>query len=232
MKRRLPTSGSEPLFKKDPWAKEGLHVDNCYAYAVGDHARFRTNKSVPGNRSGMSSIFHTYKNCKGLAKRVMSDNPGKIYKARAEARCRKSYYKIMMFVAPTNRYNNSTGDFHFYKQHSVVDYEVKSGDTRRSIASFLKVPLFRVPLRIPRPGKTVRIRANVFSHKLGWATGPLLEDANGKVILDPRKANRNYGYNYTKYCCSFCVKDKGIDVNAPSSSSNNSKFGNYMKKLF
>jgi hypothetical protein len=221
----IPTSGGEPVFKLEPWNGVGRHVDNCYAYAVGDHARFRANKSVPGNRSGMSSIFHTYKNCRGLARRVISDNPGKIYKVKAETKCKKSFYKVMMFVAPTNKYQNSTGDFHFYKQHSIVNYPVKKGETRKSIAAFFKIPLYRIPLRL---GKTIRIRVNVFSHKLGWATGPLLEDAKGKVITDPRKANRNYGYNYTKYCCSFCVKNKGIDVNAPK----NSKFRNNMKNFF
>jgi hypothetical protein len=38
-------------------------------------------------------------------------------------------------------------------------------------------------------------------------------DAKGKVIVDPRKASRDYpGLNYKKYCSSFCVKNKGIKV--------------------
>jgi hypothetical protein len=224
----LPLSGSESVYSWYPWGGQGLHVDNCYAYAVGDHAIRRQNKSVPGNHSGMSSIFHTYRTCKGLAKRVISDNPKKIYRAEAEERCRKSYYKVMMFVAPTNMYHNSTGDFHFYKQHGVIKYKVKKGDTPEKIARFFKIPRSRLPKKLPAAGDNIKFRANVFSHKLGWATGPLLEDAAGKVIKDPRKANRKYGYNYTKYCCSFCVKNKGIDVNPPK----NSKVRNNLMKFF
>jgi len=226
--RGLPLSGSESMYSWYPWGGTGLHVDNCYAYAVGDHAKYRMNKSVPGNHSGMSSIFHTYRNCKGLAKRVISDNPKKVYKVKPTLKCKKSFYKIMMFVAPKNIYNNSTGDFHFYKQHGVVKYTIKKGDTRTKIAKFFKIPLVRIPLNLPVPGKSIIIRANVWSHKLGWATGPLLYDASGKVIKDPRKADRNYGYKYSKFCCSFCVKNKGIDVDAPS----NSKVRNNLIKFF
>ena len=63
------------------------------------------------------------------------------------------------------------------------------------------------------PGKIMRFKANIFAHKRGWATGPLVTDAKGKVIIDPRKASRDYpGLNYKKYCSSFCVKNKGIKV--------------------
>ena len=210
----LPLSGSESVYSWYPWGGTGLHVDNCYAYAVGDHAKYRMNKSVPGNHSGMSSIFHTYKNCKGLANRVISDNPKKVYKARGDEKCKKNFYKIMMFVAPKNKYNNSTGDFHFYKQHGLVKYTIRQGDTPTKIAKFFKIPVSRIPKKLPPRGKCIKVKANVFSHKLGWATGPLLYDAAGKVIKDPRRANRNYGYNYTKYCSSFCVKNKGIDVDS------------------
>lgn len=224
----LRLSGSESEYKWSPWGNSGLHVDNCYAYAVGDHDTYRPNKSVPGNRSGMSSIFHTYKNCKGLAKRVISDNPGKVYRVKADQKCRRQYYKIMMFVAPVNRYLNATGDFHFYKQHGVVNYKIQSGDTYASIAKFFKIPVSRIRkpgVRLPLPGRSIKIKVNVWSHKLGWATGPLLYDAKNQVIKDPRKANRNYGYNYTKYCSSFCVKNRGIDINVPKSKLRN----NFMK---
>ena len=224
----LPLSGSESVYSWFPWGGQGLRVDNCYAYAVGDHAEYRNNKSVPGNRSGMSSIFHTYRTCKGLAKRVISDNPKKVYRAKAEQKCKRGFYKIMMFVAPTNVYHNSTGDFHFYKQHGVIKYKVKKEDTREKIAKFFKIPLTRLPKKLPETGTNIKFRANVFSHKLGWATGPLLEDSAGKVIKDPRRAARKYGYNYTKYCCSFCVRNKGIDVNPPK----NSKVRNNLIKFF
>jgi hypothetical protein len=232
LKRKLlPLSGSEPVYSWYPWGGQGLHVDNCYAYAVGDHARYRMNKSVPGNHSGMSSIFHTYKTCKGLAKRVISDNPKKVYKAKAEERCRKNYYKVMMVVAPTNQYHEPTGDFHFYKQHGSVKYKVKKADTVQSIAKFFQIPMTRLPKKLPETGSYIRFRANVFSHKLGWATGPLLTDASGKVIKDPRTANRKYGFNYSKYCCSFCVKNKGIDVDPPKNPKRGNQISNFLRRF-
>jgi hypothetical protein len=227
--KRLPLSGSESPYNWAPWGKSLIHNVNCYAYAMGSRVKYH-NKSVPGNHAGLPPFFSNFKTCKGLAGRVVGDNPKKVYKARACEKCRPGFYKVMMFVAPKNDYMNSTGDFHFYKQHGVVHYQVKRGDTFESIAAFFKVPVsrvraartrvddnkFRRVLVQGRPklrvGTTIQIRANCFSHKQGWATGPLLYDADGKAILDPRKANRNYGYKYTKYCSSFCVKNKGIDL--------------------
>jgi len=38
-------------------------------------------------------------------------------------------------------------------------------------------------------------------------------DASGKLIKDPRKADRSYGdLNYKEYGGSFCVKNCGIQV--------------------
>ena len=58
------------------------------------------------------------------------------------------------------------------------------------------------------PGKIINFPANLFSHKTGWAGGPLLVDASGKTIVDPRKANFKYtpGFHYTKICSIWGVK--------------------------
>ena len=91
---------------------------------------------------------------------------------------------------------------------------MKKGNTHENIAKFFKVPLARIK-KCGKcvPGKLFKFKANVFSHKRGWATGPLLVDAKGKAIIDPRKASRNYpGLSYGKYCSSFCVKNSGIKV--------------------
>ena len=223
----LPLSGSESPYSWAPWGKSLIHKVNCYAYAMGSHERFK-NRSVPGNHMGLPPFFSNFRTCKGLEKRVIGDNPGKVYRARAAQKCRKGYYKVMMFVAPKNDYNDPHGDFHFYKQHGHVYLKVRRGDTYATIAKFFKIPISRVkqaPTRTEsnekvtwvneprlRVGKTIKIKTNCFSHKQGWATGPLLYDADGKVIKDPRKANRNYGYKYTRYCSSFCVKNRGIHL--------------------
>lgn len=194
-----PTSGYEHNFKLEPWLTKGRRSNNCYAYAVHDFEKYRSNKSVPG---GVSST-----KCKDLTRGVLSDNPKKVYKSRADQKCKKDYYKIMMVADPGS-------DFHFYKQHSTVNHVVQDGETINSIAKMWGVPWCRVKRVGPiRPGKKLRFKGNYFSHKRGWATGPLLLDACGKIIKDPRKACRNYQVlNYTKYCGSFCVKKNGINV--------------------
>lgn len=225
MAKRLPLSGSEHVYDWAPWGKSLIMSENCYSYSLGLKNHF-SQKSTPGDHAGLSPYGADLTDCKTLVKRVLADNPKKVYKARAESKCRHGFYKIMMFVAPQTQYQD--GDFHFYKQHGIVDYKVKKGDSYTSIAKFFRIPVSRVrnaPMRsghhmrfyhhvnpVLVPGHTIRFKANGFSHKRGWATGPLLYDASGKVITDPRKANRNYSLKYTRYCSSFCVKSKGIKL--------------------
>jgi len=212
----LPLSGSESKFTNRRWGTtKGIGNNNCYAYAVGDYEAYRWQKSIPGDRSGLSNGNHNYTHCTGLPNRVVSDNPTRVYRVKANEKCKKGYYKVMMFVSPGRPTNYiRQGDFHFYKQHGVVEYKVKPGDTIVSVAKFFKVPESRVKRAGTfKVGKRVVFKANVFSHKRGWATGPLLTDAKGKSIMDPRKASRNYpGLNYERYCSSFCVKNRGIKV--------------------
>jgi hypothetical protein len=215
--KRLPLSGSEPKFTQRLWGRAvGINNNNCYAYAVGDYEKKRSYKSVPGERAGMKNMNHSYVSCKELPKRVVADNPKRVYVAKAEEKCKPGYYKVMMFIAPGNPSNYfRQGDFHFYKQVNEVEYKVKKGNTHEAIAGFFKVPLARVKKAMPKlvPGKIMRFKANIFAHKRGWATGPLVTDAKGNVIIDPRKASREYpGLNYKTYCSSFCVKNKGIKV--------------------
>jgi len=57
------------------------------------------------------------------------------------------------------------------------------------------------------PGKIIEFKCNLWAHKQGWGTRPILVDAKGKTIYDPRKANRNYGrLNYSQLCGVYCVR--------------------------
>jgi|TARA_B100000287_G_scaffold206881_1_gene195170 hypothetical protein len=214
-KKLLPLSGSEKRYTHRFWgSRRGVGNNNCYAYAFGDYEGYRGAKSTPGDRA-KTRRYGSLK-CRDLAKGVLADNKKKVYKAKPTARCKPGYFKAMMVVAPGR-------DFHFYRQHGEIELKIKRGDTAASIARFLKIPLGRVRMAIGkhkgrdpktgklRVGKNIRIKCNGWSHKRGWATGPLLHDAKGKVIKDPRRASRNYpGLNYSKFCGAFCVKDRGI----------------------
>lgn len=58
-----------------------------------------------------------------------------------------------------------------------------------------------------KPGRIMTIPVNLWAHKQGFGGGPVIVDASGKTIVDPRKANRNYnGLNYSKFCSAYAVK--------------------------
>ena len=213
--RKLPLSGYEIPFNVQPWKTVGLRSNNCYAYAVNDFDMFRIQKSTPGDRTNKNNKnLPAYYTAAGLRKRMILDNPGKIYNAPATCKCKPNFYKIMMFIAPSKINYHSFGDFHFYKQHAIVHYKVKKGDTYMSIAKFFAIPVARVKAAgVLMIGKTITFKANCFSHKQGYGTGPLLGDSKGNPIRDPRYAAKDYGFlNYTKYGGSMCVKNKGIKV--------------------
>lgn len=232
-----------PVYTWAPWGTQGVSHDNCYDYAFGSYSPSRRAKSVPGDRSGMGSNGLTFTTCRGIAKRVMSDNPGAVYKLRnPSAKAKPGYYKVMCFVAPSNDFGNSTGDFHWYKEVSAVRYKIRAGDTVTALAKFFRVSpsvilasaskgristnvnngrvanankdlrvLNRynlLPGKKLQPGRVITIPVALWSHKTGWAGGPLLVDASGKTITDPRKANRNYkpGFHYTKFCAAYGVR--------------------------
>lgn len=205
-KKFLPLSGAESIFSVYPWNK-GVNSDNCYDYAIGDFEVGRNVKSTPGDRGGLSSNGMNFTTCKGIKKRILADNPKTVYSIRnASAPCRSGYYKIMNFVSPQ-------GDFHFYKQVKGVKYKVKPGDTCAKIAKFLRVTQATVKKAGDmKVGKTLTIPVNLWAHKQGWGSVPIIVDAKGMTIYDPRRANRNYpGLNYSTFCSAYCVmKDKAV----------------------
>lgn len=242
--KKLPLSGSEPKFTWDPWGSSGKVHDNCYDYAFGSFSKNRTAKSVPGDRARISSNGLTFKTCKGISKRILSDNPRNVYQIRPGTKPKPGYYKVMCFVAPTNDFGNFTGDFHFLKQIGSVRYRIRPGDTVKGLAKFFRVKSEVIEKAAKRPsravtpnngrisnsnsnlhilrrlneltkmsrklvpGRVIQFPVNLWSHKQGWAGGPLLVDASGKTIVDPRKANLNYrpGFHYSKFCSAWAVR--------------------------
>lgn len=221
-RRGLPTSGSEPVFDEDPWSTEnGVTHNNCYSYAMDNfESKRRTRKAVPGDRAGLGDLPDGPLSCKPLHKRVLQDNPASVYAAGPRDACKPGFYKVMMFIDADKEY----GDFHFYKQHRHVIYRTVKGDTLRSIAKMFRVTVAYVRAHNKRrlnaatsnaetlrPGTRIALpRVNVWSHKLGHATGALLLDSCGKVITDPRDACRSYSHTYKDYCGSFCAKKGSV----------------------
>jgi len=234
-----------PKYTWAPWGTTGVVHDNCYDYAFGSFSKNRTEKSVPGVRAKLNSNGLTFRTCNGIAKRVLADNPGNVYKMKSGGEKPKpGFYKVMCFVAPTNDFGNSTGDFHWYKEISAIRYKIRRGDTITGLAKFFHVTSKTIRDAIlkgrastnanngrvanknadlhvlngmsaaarnktPVPvGRVIDFPVKLWSHKTGWAGGPLIVDASGKTITDPRKCDRKFtpGFHYTKFCSAYGVR--------------------------
>lgn len=211
--KKLPLSGAETIFSVWPWSK-AVNAVNCYDYAIGDFENYRNVKSTPGNRAKISSNGLNFTTCRGIRKRILSDNPGSVYRCSNPNKvCRMGFYKIMNFVSPQ-------GDFHFYKQIKGIRYRVKQGDTKQKLEKFFQTKLSK----IAPVGKYMTIPVNAWAHKQGWGANPLFTDARGKLIIDPRRAARNYpGLNYTTFCSAYCVKKNKAGSGSNSKPGLNSK---------
>lgn len=201
---RLPLSGSEDTYTDLTYGSgRGKGNNNCYGYAIDYYRNSGNDKLQPGNVSRTPGELNLG-SCSALRRRTMADLKDRAYTTEAEAPCKSGYYKIMAFLSKNN-------DYHWYKQHK--DALVRTSNKMRDLAALARA-LDVNPRQLqsasptPRPGQLVLVKnAGVWSHKQGFATGPMLRDACGKAITDPRKACRNYGQlNYNQYCGSFCVK--------------------------
>lgn len=220
------------VFKWAPYGTEGVWHDNCYDYAFDLNNPRSVNKNVPGDMSKNKAWGLTFRNCKGIAKRVLEDYKGLAYRiSKPGTRCRPGYYKVMNFVSPNG------GDFHWYRETRLVVYRVRPGDTVSSLAKFFRVTQAAIrraykqahvsrsntngristansELRVLNslnqvartgkltPGKVLSIPVKLWSHKQGWGAGPVIVDASGKTIKNPLRANRNYPGLNYKTFCS------------------------------
>ena len=217
--KKLPLSGDEPTCTKAPFSLQAtVPRNNCYAYAI-QHLVREGNpyKLQPGNLSGKQGINFNLSTCTPTFQRVLEDltatNSG--YKEDICKPCKAGYGKIALVLSNGN-------DFHFLRQNGDIIYPLESGETVETVAKKFKVPLKDV---VKLTSKKVRVLgAGVWSHKRGTAFAPTLYDAKGQVIFDPRKADLNYGMlNYSKFCSTFCVKQKPCTRNNAAKKSTSKK---------
>lgn len=190
------------------WGKEH---NNCYAYAIDHFSPSSDEKLQPGDLSsrgggGQDRKDLSLESCGSLVARAAADLGSRAYRVSGSTEtCKPGHYKIFPFIAPGK-------DYHWYRSNKDLLYRVDAQDpgTVSSLARRMGVKKAQilVPSGSIRPGEVVFVKnANLWSHKRGFATGPLLKDACGKFIKDPRRACRNYGeYNYKKACTAFCVR--------------------------
>ena len=195
-KNNMPLSGSEETFSEDTYGTtKGRLGNNCYQWAIDAYSDRKNFKLQPGQIAGIDTDIDL-SDCRDLKRRVLADLKGDIYSANADKPCRKGFYKIMNVLAKNS-------DYHWYKQNR----DVLVRTDRHSAEDIART--FRVPVANVAMGRShaLVLGADVWSHKQGNATGPLLKDACGKIIKDPRKACRDYPvYKYDTFCGAYCVR--------------------------
>lgn len=187
----------------------GTSQNNCYAYAIDHYKESGGDKLQPGELASVPGKLNLG-NCDDLVSRALADAKAMGWTLRTlrdGERCAEGY-KIVAVLAPNN-------DFHWYRHHKDLLYRVKTPRSSEDLAREFDVP--RNNVIVPKVdasrvdvGDIVLIRnADVWSHKQGFSPdGPLLRDACGKIIKDPKLACRNYGsgLDYTAVCGTFCFK--------------------------
>jgi hypothetical protein len=198
----LPLSGSEELFTDFVYgSKTGKKSNNCYAFAI-DWLENKNKKLQPGELSKTLRPEDDLTDAKVLKTRATEDlatKPNGGYLSSPCVKCKEGYYKVMAFVSPGT-------DYHWYRQMGDMIVDTK-GRNINTLSKNMNVSKEQINLPDDSDKALVK-KAGLWAHKRGLAELTVL-DASGKFIIDPRKANRNYGdTNYTKYVASFCVNAK------------------------
>jgi len=229
-------SGSEPVFDAAYWPVVGNNCYDYAFGDRRRFRNEKSNPGTRSHVGDANFLFKTCgKGMNSMNYRIKKDNPLTVKVLKdVNTPCEKGWYKVMSFVAPLNDDHDSYGDFHFYKQIGSVRYRLEKGDTVHSLSKFFRVKpnvikeAMRHSLRAKSRydgyidqdddihttskihskylDKVITFPVNLWAHKLGWGTRPLLVDASGMTITDPRKADRNYSFHYNTLCGGYCVR--------------------------
>lgn len=183
---------------------------NCYLFALapvigkGGYAE-RPFKSQPGYKCQKYRQQRLdFTSCKDLSNRIKCDNPlyiKKISKKDMHNNFSNHYHVICTLLSPSM----FKQDFHFLRRLPYKSF-LKSIDkfkTNMSLKTKLQLELLK-----NSPPKYI------WAHQRGWSHGgPIVHDANGDLILDPTKANFNYGrIDYNKLCGFYKVRTRKATV--------------------
>jgi hypothetical protein len=203
----------------------GKKNNNCQAYALDYYQDSGGHKLQPGDFARDAGLLKTdsldLTSCNDVIKKMLLDakaNGDELIPVDPDAPCPIGSQKIMLVIAPDR-------DFHFYRYHRDLVYRVKTSRTVANLAAEFGVTPDDVSVAglvdptpaaaVPRDAKAYIRKARVWSHKQGFSPeGPILTDACGKLIKDPRTACRNYGgdLNYSTTCPVLCFIKRKTNV--------------------
>jgi hypothetical protein len=186
---------------------------NCYLFALapkvglGGYAE-RPQKSTPGGKcSKYKSKRMNFNDCKGFMKRITCDNPVHVKRFNIDKLNEKispDNHLMCALLSPGKSNGTVSQDFHFLRR---VSYR-----TVKNAWKFLK---YKTPKQASFQFNLLKPRY-VWAHQRGWSKGgPIIHDAVGNLIIDPRYANFNYGrLNYNKLCGIFKVNTRKATVDS------------------
>lgn len=182
----LHTNGVEPEFRYDFWYRkhpECATANNCYSYSSGN---IRHEKG-DGANGYVGQLCKSNSNV-GPNNPVMTTK-GMCQKMKNLILCdiRDSYSKRAYLLK--NQHEVPKPGYH----RMAVVFDKQSNSTRRADFHFYK-----------------NHACGLWSHKSGWYQLPKFHDAKGRLILNPMKADRNYGdgIDYNVFCTMIAVPNR------------------------
>jgi hypothetical protein len=194
---------------KEVWGIPNVIKANCYVFALapslgpGGYNTRRKYKARPGDLCvNFRNKPIDFTKCSDIVERVLCDNRQYVRKLSTYtnplARLSKGYHMIAAILSP-----GIHTDFHFLRRIPVrVVYE--------NLPNFIKTSMGTNAIDQLLKGSY----EYVWVHQRGWSSGgPLIHDANGNLITDPKTASFDYGsLNYSIYCGLFQVKTRYAKV--------------------
>lgn len=233
----------EPPYQPELWNKlnPALRVThNCYTYMLNDLYKIPRiyGKPQPGYFvNSTTRLVDPFKrlSCSEVKKGVKADNPHIEQYSLARGRklrCPPNYYKGFMIVSPGNDYHFARQDNRMITVYRAIHRDIHLKKTKLVpdpsilIQMFLAYSQKHIPeiVELSKQLKSLmkddksRLRhivkcSKVWSHKPG-GTDATDKDADGKLIVDPEKANWDYrkkgGINYKINCCYFSIPSNNI----------------------
>jgi hypothetical protein len=190
---------------------------NCYAFSLGMGygkgkvwGNRRHYKARPGDKCPeFRNQPFDFQRCEDIVKRVLCDNPRYVtkvpdhkYREYLNKDLGPDHHLIAAYLSPGNPLTGAGTDFHF---------------TRRVPLDVIANAWARFKQNTPEETQNeliVKQPKYLHVHQRGWSSGgPLMYDASRRLILDPKKANMNYGeVNYSLFCGLFVVQTRMASV--------------------
>lgn len=193
---------------EEVWGIPNVIKANCYVFGLapdlgpGGYTPNRRYKARPGDLC--VKFKHKpldFTKCSDIVERVLCDNRQHVRKlprgTDPNTRTRQGYHLMAAVLSP-----GTHTDFHFLRRVPVrVVLE--------NLHKFLENSSKNAVEQLLRGSHKY-----VWVHQRGWSTGgPLIHDAKGNLIVDPKSACFDYGsLNYNIYCGLFSVRTRHAKV--------------------